>query len=104
MYYFFISYGPIWKNTPDDNNQIGNTILKNMLPITIILIMYTYNVILRLFYFPTTWKSAVFIPILKPKIPTDKVDSFRLFWCSGNNSKKTFLQEVIINNLQIKIT
>ncbi|KAL4126891.1 hypothetical protein QTP88_011091 [Uroleucon formosanum] len=59
------------------HDQISNKIVKNFPAKTIIQLTHIYNATLRLSYFPSTWKSAVIIPILKPSKPPDKADSYR---------------------------
>jgi len=63
-------------NKSPGHDQITNKIVKNFPTKTIIQLTNIYNATLRLSYFPSTWKSAVIIPILKPNEPPDKADSY----------------------------
>ncbi|KAL4142032.1 hypothetical protein QTP88_004564 [Uroleucon formosanum] len=64
-------------NKSPGHDQISNKIVKNFPPKTIIQFIHIYNATLRLSHFPSTWKSAVFIPILKPSKPPDKAESYK---------------------------
>jgi len=48
------------------HDLITNKVIKNLPAKTIIHLTHIYNATLRLFYFPTTWKSSVIVTILKP--------------------------------------
>jgi len=56
---------------------INNKTVKNLPLKTIILLTYIFNAIFRLSYFPTTWKSALIITILKPGKQPDIPESYR---------------------------
>jgi len=64
-------------NKSPGHDQISNKIVKNLPTKTFIQLTHIFNATLRLSYFPSTWKSAVIIPILKPSKPPDKADSYR---------------------------
>jgi len=64
-------------NKSPGHDQISNNIFKNIPAKTIIQLSHIYNATLRLSYFPSTWKSATIIPVLKPSKPPDKADSYR---------------------------
>jgi len=64
-------------NKSTGHDQMSNKIVKNIPAKTIIQLTHIYNDTLRLSYFPSTWKSAVIIPILNPNKLPDKADSYR---------------------------
>jgi len=59
------------------HNLITNQIIKNLPAKTITFLAHIYNATLRLFYFPTTWKSSVIVTILKPGKPPKHPSSYR---------------------------
>lgn len=58
-------------------DRITNRIAKNLPKKVIILLSYIYNAMLRLSYFPLTWKFSEIIMIPKPHKPPEKVTSYR---------------------------
>lgn len=58
-------------------DRITNLTAKNLPKKTLILLSYIYNAMLRLSYFPLTWKFSEIILIPKPNKPPDKVTSYR---------------------------
>jgi len=56
---------------------ISNKILKHLPKKTLILLTHIYNSMLRLFYFPLTWKFSIIILIHKPFKPKHLVSSYR---------------------------
>jgi hypothetical protein len=66
------------KNTKSPGyDHISNITVKNLPPKTIILLTYIFNAIFRPSYFPTTWKSALIITILKPGKQPDMPELYR---------------------------
>lgn len=64
------------KKSPGYDNIDGKT-LKSLPKRAIIYITILFNAILRLSYFPTQWKYAKIIMILKPNKPENEVSSYR---------------------------
>ena len=64
-------------NKSPGHDQISNKIIKNIPAKTIIQLTHIYNSTFRLSYFPSTWKSAIIIPVLKPNKPPARVDSYK---------------------------
>jgi len=64
-------------NKSPGHDLISNKIVKNLPLKTIILLTYIFNAIFRLSYFPTSWKSALIITILKPGKQPDLPESYR---------------------------
>ena len=58
-------------------DRITNHTAKNLPKKVIILLSYIYNAMLRLSYFPLTWKFSEIIMIQKPYKPPEKVTSYR---------------------------
>jgi len=56
---------------------ISNKMLKHIPNKTIILLTFIYNSILRLSYFPLTWKFSIVILIHKPHKPKHLTSSYR---------------------------
>ncbi|KAK2575625.1 hypothetical protein KPH14_011888 [Odynerus spinipes] len=56
-------------------DQIQNIVLKDLSRKTIAQLMYIINAIIKLQYFPQSWKIAKVIPILKPGKPSSKPSS-----------------------------
>jgi hypothetical protein len=65
------------KNKSPGHDLITNLIIKNLPKKAIILLTYIYNSILRLSYFPPTWKHSIIILIHKPGKPTESPSSYR---------------------------
>lgn len=91
-------------NKSPGHDKINNKLLKNIPPKTIILLTYIYNATLRLSYFPTTWKTALIVTILKPGKPPDDPSSYRpisLLPALGKILEKIILKRIIpmINQL-----
>jgi len=85
-------------NKPPIHDLINNKIVKNLPPKTIILLTYIFNAIFRLSYFPTTWKSALIITILKPGKQPDMPESYRpisLLPTFGKIFEKLFLKRLV---------
>jgi len=85
-------------NKSPDHDHINNKIVKNLPPTTIILLTYNFNAIFRLSYFPTTWKSALIITILKPGKQLDMPETYRpisLLPTFGNIFEKLLLKKLV---------
>ncbi|VVC38952.1 Endonuclease/exonuclease/phosphatase,Reverse transcriptase domain [Cinara cedri] len=86
------------KNKSPGHDHINNTTVKNLPPKTIILLTYIFNAIFRLSHFPTTWKSALIITILKPGKQPDMPESYRpisLLLTLGKIFEKLFLKRLV---------
>jgi len=64
-------------NKSPGHDQISNKIIKNLPPKSIIWLTYIFNALLRLSYFPPTWKNSIIITILKPGKPSNNPSSYR---------------------------
>ena len=64
-------------NKSPGHDKITNKIIKNLPPKSIIWLTYIYNALLRLSYFPPTWKHSIIITILKPGKPSNCPTSYR---------------------------
>ncbi|KAL4125740.1 hypothetical protein QTP88_009980 [Uroleucon formosanum] len=64
-------------NKSPGHDQISNKIIKNLPPKSIIWLTYIFNALLRLSYFPPTWKNSIIITILKPGKPSNSPSSYR---------------------------
>jgi hypothetical protein len=65
---------------------IHNDMLKNLSANNRTHLLYLFNSLYANEFVPTTWKSAIVIPLLKPDKPADKVNSYRpisLTSCTG---------------------
>ena len=59
------------------HDLITNKILKNLTPKALAFLASLLNSILRIGYFPNTWKQAIIIPIHKPGKPNSLPESYR---------------------------
>jgi len=70
----------IIKNIPakkSPGHLITNYIVKNLPRKAIVYISHLYNAILRLSFFPNSWKHSIVILILKPNKPPENPASYR---------------------------
>lgn len=58
-------------------DMINNRTLKQVSRKTIVALVYIFNSCLQHCYFPSAWKEAVVVPILKPNKPANNPTSFR---------------------------
>lgn len=58
-------------------DEIANITLKNLPKKAVVQIMYIINAVLKIQYFPDSWKQAVIIPIRKAGKEPTKLDSYR---------------------------
>jgi len=59
------------------HDLIMNYIVKNLTRKAIIFLSHLYNAILRLSFFPSTWKHSIVVLILKPNKPPENPASYR---------------------------
>jgi hypothetical protein len=59
------------------HDLITNYIVKNLPRKAIVYLSHLYNAILRLSFFPKTWKHSIVILILNPNKPPDNPASYR---------------------------
>jgi len=87
-------------NKSPDHDLINNKIVKNLPPKTIILLTYIFNAIFRLSYFPTTWKSALIITLLKPGnlICLNRIDQSAYYPCLEKLLLKRLVNIVLKQN------
>jgi len=87
-------------NKSPGHDQISNRIIKNIPAKIIIQLSHIYNATLCQSYFPSKWKSAIIISVLKPSKPPDKVDSYRsisILTSAWKYPGKTTSQEISFN-------
>jgi hypothetical protein len=64
-------------NKAPGHDQMTNKIAKNLSKKSILFLTHIYNSMLRLSYFPQTWKHSVIIMISKPNKPKHLTSSYR---------------------------
>lgn len=79
-------------------DKIHNNLLKRLPPIGFVYLVHIVNWCLKLSYFPSKWKEAKVIGILKPGKPPSQPDSYRPISLLSSISK--LLERIILNRLK----
>ncbi|KAL0269181.1 UNVERIFIED_CONTAM: hypothetical protein PYX00_006993 [Menopon gallinae] len=86
------------KNKAPGPDQIGNQLIKNLSRKAVVQLMYIINAIIKYQHYPSKWKIAEIIPIIKPNKDETKPDSYRPISLLPSISKVT--EKVILNRLE----
>ncbi|KAL4121711.1 hypothetical protein QTP88_014171 [Uroleucon formosanum] len=79
------------------HDLITNYIVKNLPRKAIVYISHLYNAILRLSFFPNTWKHSIVILILKPNKPPENPASYRSISLLATFSK--IIEKILLKRL-----
>jgi hypothetical protein len=88
-------------NKSPGEDRIDNKIIKNLSQKATVQLTYITNAIIKLNYFPTKFKTALIIPILKPNKRSDKIESYRPI--SLLNSISKIIEKIIHRRFNKKL-